>query len=440
MKSLAGVVKEATRLVRPSPAEERRLGALAEGLMRKTRRAAAAHPETAGVVLGGSYAKGTWLPNDVDIDIFVKFRTDTDEATFERVGLEVGAAATSGHPRGKKYAQHPYTEATVGGVKVNVVPCYDVEKGLWRSAADRSPFHVVLVEVLPEAKKTEVRLLKKFMRGVGVYGAEIQNQGFSGYVAEVLVMNHGGLEGVLGHFANFRPAPDSFTMALPDPVDERRDLGRAVSGEKLGRMILASREFLSRPSLAFFRGMKGKARPDLKGEVVALAFSHPPLSEDTLWGELKKTLHQVEARADRAGFKVARVLAASDNLKSSALLFLPEFDVLPRLEQRVGPTVDRRDETEQFLSKNRRRTKLAWVGPDGRTRILQARAHTEFVAFLKDEVVGGLEDLGASREMERGIARSGRLLTGRTLLQAARSKKWLGEGLTEIVSDSLGTG
>jgi len=50
---------------------------------------------------------------------------------------------------GKKYAQHPYTEATVEGVRVNIVPCFDVKAGEWMSAADRSPYHVELIEGLP---------------------------------------------------------------------------------------------------------------------------------------------------------------------------------------------------------------------------------------------------------------------------------------------------
>jgi len=37
--------------------------------------------------------------------------------------------------------------------------------------------------------KDDVRLLKQFLQSNSVYGAEIAKQGFSGYVAEVLVWN-----------------------------------------------------------------------------------------------------------------------------------------------------------------------------------------------------------------------------------------------------------
>jgi tRNA nucleotidyltransferase (CCA-adding enzyme) len=104
-------------------------------------------------------------------------------------------------------------------VRVNVVPCYAVGPKQWKSAADRSPYHVDLVRSLPADSKTQMKLLKRFMKSIGVYGAEIQTQGFSGYVAEVLVMKHGSLEGVLGWFADFHPHGADRLFSLPDPVD-----------------------------------------------------------------------------------------------------------------------------------------------------------------------------------------------------------------------------
>ncbi|MDA4120558.1 MAG: nucleotidyltransferase domain-containing protein, partial [Thaumarchaeota archaeon] len=133
-------------LVAPSPSETAKTAALARVLLTKTRKAAKRFPEARGVLLGGSFAKGTWLQGNNDLDIFVKIDPSTPGEEFERIGLEIGTLATRGYPRGKKFAQHPYTEATVDGVRVNIVPCYAVKKGQWKSAADRSPFHVEVVK------------------------------------------------------------------------------------------------------------------------------------------------------------------------------------------------------------------------------------------------------------------------------------------------------
>jgi tRNA nucleotidyltransferase (CCA-adding enzyme) len=436
---VAKVLADAAPLVVPSPTETARVESVARSVLSRTRRAAAVYPQTRGVLLGGSFAKGTWLPKHVDLDIFVKFDPSTSDQEFGRLGLEIGAAATWGYLRGKKFAQHPYTEATVDGIRVNVVPCFDVTKGAWKSAADRSPFHVNLVKRLSDEKKTEVRLLKTFMNAVGVYGAEIQRQGFSGYVAEVLIMKLGGIEQVLQWFANYTAPAKERAFSLPDPIDEGRDLGTAVSGESLGRMILACREFLRRPNVAFLRRMPGKFHPALVDHVVALVFNHKAVSEDTLWGELRRTSRHVVRHLEVLDFKVARHIAASDNKERSAILLVPEFDHLPTVEQREGPTVDRRKDVEAFIAANAKDSKLIWIDEDVRVRILRPRKYTSLEDLLLAVAKGKAGPVGASKELEAGMRKSARVLRGRPLARAASTSKWLQDGIREITSDALGT-
>ena len=47
-----------------------------------------------------------------------------------------------------------------------------------------------------------MRLLKKFLKSVGVYGAEIATSGFSGYVTEILILKYGSFESVLQEISN----------------------------------------------------------------------------------------------------------------------------------------------------------------------------------------------------------------------------------------------
>jgi tRNA nucleotidyltransferase (CCA-adding enzyme) len=439
LTSVDSILDDATCIVNPNSALQHRITALADSLLMRTRKAAARFPETRGALLGGSFAKGTWLPRHVDIDIFVKIDPSTSEARFEEVGLAVGAIATRGHPRGKKYAQHPYTEATVEGVRVNIVPCYSVIRGEWKSAADRSPFHVQLVKRLSQEKKTQIRLLKRFMKAVGVYGAEIQVQGFSGYVAEVLVLNFGDLKGVLRYFANFKPSSEERFFSLPDPVDARRDLAIAISRQKLGRMVLAAREFLRCPSAAYFRQMQGRNRRSMRREVAAVLFSHRALSEDTLWGELRKTTRHVVRHLEVNGFQIARSMAASDNARSSAILLIPEFFNLPELEQRVGPTVDRGKDVEAFLGANRKQARLVWVDDEARVRLLRHREYLRFDSLLNDISKGKTGQVGASEELRRGMEKSAVILRGAELERLAKKSKWLDAGIREITSDAIGT-
>ena len=438
MSSLDSVISKAEVLARPSPQEERKLEGLARSLLARTELEAAKFPEARGALIGGSYAKGTWLPRHVDLDVFVRIDPSTTDSEFEKIGLRIGEAVTKGYPSGKKFAQHPYTEATMGGTRVNVVPCFAVEKGEWKSAADRSPYHVGLVKRLPSRAKSQVRLLKLFMRAVGVYGAEIERQGFSGYVAEVLVMKKGGLQDVLRWFAEEVKLGGGRPFTLPDPVDEGRDLGIAVSGESLGRMVLASREFLRRPTPAYFRQMTGRVRSSMRGRVVALVFAHDSMSEDMLWGELRRTTRHLVKHVEAQGFTIARSMAASNNHDRSAIVMIPEIEELPAVVQRIGPTVDRKGDVEAFVRSNARDSKLVWVDEDARVRLMKPRKHTSLLELLKEVARGKEGSVGASKEVEHGM-RSAAVLTGARLAEAASAARWLQAGIREITTDAIGT-
>jgi tRNA nucleotidyltransferase (CCA-adding enzyme) len=436
---LGGVLAEAAMRVTPTSHQRVRLALIVEKVMGKVRLAAQRFPKVREVLVGGSFAKNTWLPEEADIDIFVKLAPDVDAATFERVGLKVGREAARGYRFGKKYAQHPYTEATVDGVKVNIVPCYDVKPGEWMSAADRSPYHIRFVlENLDEGKRLEVRLLKRFMKVIGVYGAEIENEGFSGYVAEVLVHRHGGFEGVLRHFSELRLAKDG-RISLPDPVDEKRDLAKAISTESVARMVLASRAFLGRPQLEFFIKAKKRVRAKLKNRLYAIVFEHRELSEDVLWGELKRSTKHLVRHLEEKGFHIARALAASDNQRRSAFVLLPETEALAEIEQRSGPRADLEKETRRFITLNSRKAELVWAGEDGRIRMVQHRPQTQLSEVLQAVLSSEIRKFGASRDVIGGVLKTGVLLRGQQLERAARKEAWLGEGTEEIVSDTIGT-
>jgi len=173
----ADVLARALATCDPTAKETEKITAVAENAMSLVK--GRAGPEVTGVVYGGSFAKGTWLRGDADVDIFVKVSPSLDEKRFEKLGVELGMASLKNHGAHLRYSDHPYVEAFVKGVRVNVVPCYDVEKGKWKSAADRSPFHTEYVQGAFDAqKRAHARLLKKFLKSAGIYGAEISTGGF----------------------------------------------------------------------------------------------------------------------------------------------------------------------------------------------------------------------------------------------------------------------
>lgn len=433
------VLGQAKPLSVPNAAAREETVRVAEKVVSRVKESARPYNEVAGVFVGGSFAKDTWLPGDVDIDVFVKISTSVDEERFEEIGLSVGREALRGHKPGKMYAQHPYTEAIVDGFKVNVVPCYDVNLGEWRSAADRSVHHVTFVrENLDEEARLQVRLLKRFMKGVGVYGAEIEREGFSGYATEVLIHEHETFESTLRWFSELVPKSKEEYFALFDPIDHQRDLGKAMSRETVARMVLASRAFLGKPSIEFFKRVSGRARRRLLGRVLVVAFEHEELSEDTLWGELKRSARQLAKHVREEGFALARVEAASDNRRSSAIIMLPVTDSLSDLEERLGPGVELLEGAKNFVAKNRDSAQLVWVGEDGRLRLLTERRFTSLRKLLDEILDPRAEKIGVSKEIARAMKKSGKVLQGERLRSEAAKKPWLREGLAKVLSDSVG--
>ena len=86
------------------------------------------------VTFGGSFAKGTWLKGDTDIDIFVKIDESVDTEEFESLGKRIGIESLRRYRPYMRYSDHPYVEAFIKGVRINVVPCYNVKMGNWKSA------------------------------------------------------------------------------------------------------------------------------------------------------------------------------------------------------------------------------------------------------------------------------------------------------------------
>ena len=137
-----------------------------------------------------------------------------------------------------------------------------------------SPFHTEYINNnLDEEKRKQVRLLKKFLKSVGVYGAEIATNGFSGYVAEILILKYGSFETALQALSNIggeknviaigkadQDILESFhgPIIIIDPIDPRRNLGAAISAESIGKLVLAARAFLAKPSLDFFKEKRKK--------------------------------------------------------------------------------------------------------------------------------------------------------------------------------------
>ncbi len=73
------ILNEAKRKVIPTKKLENEKSQVAKIAFNSVEKHISKYPEVLQVEFGGSYAKGTWLPEKADIDIFIKFKKSTPE-------------------------------------------------------------------------------------------------------------------------------------------------------------------------------------------------------------------------------------------------------------------------------------------------------------------------------------------------------------------------
>ncbi len=431
------ILDQVKKFTIPTAKEQDTMKRLAELSLQLVKEQATKFPDVVGVELGGSYAKGTWLQGEVDLDIFVKLRKETDEKTFESVGKKIGFDALKKFKPYVRYSDHPYVEASVQGTLVNVVPCYDVEAGQWKSAADRSSFHTkFILESLDQAKKDEVRILKKFLTAMGIYGAEIAKEGFGGYVAEVLVLHFGSFLGVLEAASNFalnqiigNPTKKfDAPLVIIDPIDSNRNLGTAISAESVGKFVLAARSFLKKPSLLFFKPKPLQPNRKNLDSTIIIKFNYKARSPDIIWGQVKRATTAISGQLELAGYDVLRKSSVTDEKSEAAMIFLLRLPKIEKFMIKNGPEVLRKKESESYIAKNYK-NKLLWVDESGKILSLQDRPFHDAKLFLRHLLKKNLSVSGVPSGLVSDIKRGFRISDGK---QAA--SKSIKKALTELTT------
>jgi tRNA nucleotidyltransferase (CCA-adding enzyme) len=387
----------------------------------------------------GSVARGTWIAGDRDFDVFIVLEEGYGRRDLPAV-LDV-VKGFLGEGWVEAYAEHPYLIADVDGFRVDFVPCFRVDprEGLV-SATDRTPLHTGFVlDHLPVAGRDEVRLLKRFMKGVGVYGAEVRVGGFSGYLCELLVIALGSFEGVLEAASGWRrgevvdPVGGSDhdglrkrfgePLIVADPVDPGRNVASAVSETRFWGFSAAARAFLGGPRWEFFYPVEGDVDVggllervrghgfDLVFLVVGDGDAEVP---DVLWGQLYKSERALVAALGEAGFGVVRSRVWSDEASKHVFVFELESATLPASVRRMGPPVRMVEGVRRFLEAHAGSDETVsgpWVEGD-RWWVVTLRDAREAGAVLGSFLVDGGRGVGVSRGIAERVSKGFRVLLG----------------------------
>jgi tRNA nucleotidyltransferase (CCA-adding enzyme) len=433
---LEEVCSEVLKRVTPTATERKKVLSLAKKLVEKVREEVKEKGVEAEVRVEGSVAKNTWLRDCPEIDIFMRVPTTMPREAFGTVCLEIAKEAAEGYEQIERFAEHPYLEAiTDDNVWVNIVPCYRVKRGGWISATDRTPFHTDYVKpLLDEQKGGEVRLLKRFMKGVGVYGAEIKVGGFSGYLCELLVLHYGSFTKVLRaaadwkertvidyerHYERNDDAKKLFEgpFVMVDPVDKRRNVAAAVRKERLEEFIAASRAFLKTPDLKFFYPPQTEAleptelvnRINGRGSaIIFISFEACPAVPDVLWGQLYKSQRALRKLIQKHDFTVLRDTVWSNEKTLNTFIFEVENRFLPNMKRHLGPPLRKRMSCEKFLRKHVGAESTV-SGPrveEGRWVVDVKRRYTDVVRLLNEKLGDSGASVGLAEFVSKAVADS----------------------------------
>jgi tRNA nucleotidyltransferase (CCA-adding enzyme) len=401
----------------------------------------------------GSAARDTWISGDRDIDIFIGFDTGTSRDDLERNGLEIGKEiAVQGYTIG--FAEHPYVKARCGGFSIDVVPHYVIENtAQLLSAVDRTPFHHRYVTEHLGSRQDDVRLLKQFLKGAGIYGAELRTKGFSGYLCELLVIKFGSFAGVLTSAQDWKvgtcinitgeASRSSFSspLAVIDPVDTKRNVAAAVSLDSFSVFIDAARSFLDRPCttcffhpaiVAFdndaFRVIAKKRKTTLFG----VKFDLPNLVDDIAYPQLERAHKGMLVALHRCGFSALRGDIYFDR-GEALLLFEMNVWQLPAVERRIGPPVGSKRHAAKFKKKYVKDPSVL-AGPyidNGRYVVELRRKYLTLPEFLSAEFRNFRSSKAIVQAMENGF----QILKGEEILKTEGVRHFLATYLNRTLNN-----
>ncbi|MEM2341934.1 MAG: CCA tRNA nucleotidyltransferase [Candidatus Bathyarchaeia archaeon] len=429
------ICREALKKATPSEAERQRTLKFTERLIEALRLELLRERLDADVQVEGSIAKDTWLAGEKDIDIFVLLPAEYDRDVFPKV-LEAARRVSGGNCL-EAYAEHPYLEAYLDGFTVDFVPCFRVKStSEAKSSVDRTPFHTLYVKgKLNEQIKNEIRLLKAFMHGIGVYGAEIKVGGFSGYLCELLTLYYGSFLSVLeaasdwrkgevidieGHYANPEDARRIFKgepLIVIDPVDRGRNVASAVRVNRLHEFILASRLFLEKPDIRFFYPETLEAYSvdellqamDSRGSTFIFLKTGPIRAvPDILWGQLFRSQRALINLIEQFNFEVIRSDVWSDEKSTNIFLFEISSRFLPAVERHTGPPIEKIDDCRRFLEKHSA-SELILSGPmvnGDRLVVERRRRYTDITSLLRDKLSNGGRNIGVASLVSKAFLES----------------------------------
>ncbi len=344
--SFEKTVERISLRINPSDKERKSASLAVEAALKICRKAC----KNSEPIVCGSFAKDTYLSGIRDVDLFLIVSDGKSAEVEGLVDAEACARALSPKKFEKKLASHEYFTCEFKGLNFDIVPAYCFKQGEeLRSAVDRTPLHAEYVNANLKNRES-ARLFKAFARGIGVYGADSRNQGFSGYLCELLAIRHEKFEGILRAAEGL-----SFPMEFPDPIDPERNVASAVSKEAIELLKEGAKAFLKKPSDSFFFPKSVPASlPKLGKGIIGISYVEKSANEDATYSKARKSVCQIEKDVSDLEFQITgSAFGVNPNTGDTLLLLDFQKPILPRTKLFEGPPLNvRRDYIEAFVAKH----------------------------------------------------------------------------------------
>lgn len=375
MELLKGVLKG----IKPSKEEEREVKIKIGNFLKRVNKGL----KNAKAELGGSGAKGTWLSQAHDADVFVGFNyqkykdkseqlSDILEKHLKRIFKKVNRLHGS-----RDYFQIKEKEFTF-----EIVPILKIKNAKEAmNITDVSPLHAAWVK---KHKKfaDDIRLTKQFCKAQGIYGAESYIKGFSGYICEILTVHYKGFLNLVKnatkwkekvfidvekYYRNKKEILDHLNLAkiysplvIIDPVQKDRNAAAAVSHEKYNEFICVCKEFLAKASEEFFE-IKEVSMDELekragKDKLILLDVAALTGKADVVGSKLLKVIEFIEKELVKKEFKIYEKGWKWDKAKKALFWLIVDKKLLSENVEKQGPPLNLKEHVANFKKQYKGKT------------------------------------------------------------------------------------
>lgn len=312
--------------IRPSKKEQDKVEEIIRDISKKINSNIEKQKIAAKLIVGGSVAKGTWLPGVSDIDLFLQFCRKYKNISDLTEGLIKDFKSE------RVKGSRDYFIITYKGFEVEIVPVLEInDLKKVDNITDISPLHVKWIRNKIKENKDlddEIKITKLFLKAQKCYGAETYIKGFSGHVTDILIYYCKSFDRFIKEASKWKPkvfidAEKHYKdkneamskmnesklygpMIVVDPIQPERNAAAALSDEKFEVLIKASKAYTKKPELSFFEE-KRITLNDLKKKknIFVLEASPKKKRKDAAGAELLKRFETVKRKLKENDFKIS---------------------------------------------------------------------------------------------------------------------------------------